>query len=113
MMLARIANNFYRDGASGDPPGLYTSAGVIPANPIKTTTVLGRYSSDMDNVINQQMNAVKTENFGAATGGFNVLNVDDAAAKAAGANFLSNTTSRFWIKHSSEEMILCWGRYQP
>ena len=94
-VAARIANNFYRDGASSNPPGLYTSAGVIPANPIKTTTVLGRYSSDMDNVINQQMNAVKTENFGAATGGFNVLNVDDAAAKAAGANFFEQYNKPF------------------
>lgn len=37
----------------------------------------------MDSVINGQMSAVKTEDFGARPGGFNVLNVDDVKAAAS------------------------------
>jgi hypothetical protein len=79
----RVDNNVLAEGASSTPAGLNTSAGVIPANPHKTTTVLGRFSSDMDSVVNQQMFAVKTEDFGARPGGFNILNIDDAKATAS------------------------------
>ena len=92
--LARVSNNFYAEGASSIPAGLHTSAGVIPSNFNKTTTVLGRYSPDMDSVINVQMKVIKTEDFGVKPGGFNVLNVDDAKA-ASSANFFEQYNKPF------------------
>ena len=83
LKAAGVDANFYAEGWSSTPAGLNTTAGVIPANPNKTTTVLGRWASDMDSVINGQMSAVKTEDFGARPGGFNVLNVDDVKAAAS------------------------------
>lgn len=91
---AKVANNFYREGASSNPVGLNTSAGIIAPNPDKTTTVLGRWAPDMDSVIVKQMDAVKTENFGASPGGFNVLNVDDVKA-AASPNFFEQYNKPF------------------
>ena len=91
----KISNNFYADGASSSPAGLYTSGGVIPANPNKTTTVLGRYINDMESVIDIQMNAMKTSDFGARTGGFNVLNVSKSVEDAAGRQFFEAVNKPF------------------
>ncbi|MDQ0590732.1 hemagglutinin repeat-containing protein [Variovorax paradoxus] len=73
---ARIANNFYRDGTAS-PQALATTSGtIIQPNPSKTTTVLGTFRDDMDNIINTQMQIPSLPNFAAPKpGGFNVLNV--------------------------------------
>ena len=53
------------------------SSGVIfKANPDKTTTILGSFDKDMKNIVNEMGN-VKSTDFGARKGGFNVLNVPD------------------------------------
>ena len=53
------------------------SSGVIlKAKPNKTTTVLGSFDRDMKNIVNEMGN-VKSTDFGARNGGFNVLNVPD------------------------------------
>jgi len=53
------------------------SSGVIfKANPNKTTTILGSFDKDMKNIVNEMGN-VKSTDFGARKGGFNVLNVPD------------------------------------
>jgi hypothetical protein len=93
---AKISNNFYSEGASSNPVGLTTSAGIIPAIPDKTTTVLGRYTPDMGSVIETQMQAPKSEDFGARTGGFNVLNVPDEKFQAQGPNFFENV-NKPWL----------------
>ncbi|WP_332744643.1 DUF6862 domain-containing protein [Hydrogenophaga sp.] len=92
---ARIDNNFWAEGASSSPVGLQTSAGVIPANPHKTTTVLGRWQTDMKSVINGQLHAPKSEDFGARPGGFNVLNVSKEVEKAADGQFFEKINRPF------------------
>lgn len=92
---ARIDNNFYAEGASSLPVGLQTSAGVIAANPNKTTTVLGRWQTDMKSVIEGQTHALKSEDFGARPGGFNVLNVSKATEDAAGSQFFEKVNKPF------------------
>ena len=57
---ARIDNNFWADSASSSPVGLQTSAGVLSPNPHRTTTVLGRWQTDMKSVINGQLHAPKS-----------------------------------------------------
>ena len=103
---ARIENNFYAEGASSAPAGLNTSAGVIPANPNKTTTVLGRWKTDMSQVIGDsstgaagQLNPgstfAKTDDFGPKPGGFNVLNVSKSVEDAAGTQFFEKVNKPF------------------
>lgn len=82
-----MLNNFYRDGVAGVEPIGSPSGIVVVADPKKTTTVLGSYAIDMDNVINQQLGYPKTINFGDKPGGFNVLNVPDKMYK---------TPDQFW-----------------
>jgi hypothetical protein len=106
VLRAKMDNNFYAEGASIAPAGLNTSAGVIAANPHKTTTVLGRWSPDMQSVIGDatkvtdgQLNPggalAKTEDFGAKPGGFNVLNVPKAVEEAAGTLFFEKVNKPF------------------
>lgn len=53
------------------------SSGVeLVAVPGRTTTVLGNYGQDMKNIVNELGN-VKTLDFGARPGGFNILNAPD------------------------------------
>ena len=103
---AKVNNNFYAEGASSAPAGLNTSAGVIAANPDKTTTVLGRWSPDMKNVIGDTPSAsagqlnpgsalAKTDDFGAKPGGFNVLNVPKSVEDAAGTQFFEKVNKPF------------------
>ncbi|MES2840608.1 MAG: hemagglutinin repeat-containing protein [Pseudomonadota bacterium] len=92
---ARIDNNFWADGASSSPVGLQTSAGVIAPNPHRTTTVLGRFASDMNSAINEQLHAHKSLDFGARPGGFNVLNVDDSAASLPPEKFFKTINKPF------------------
>jgi hypothetical protein len=69
-----------------DPIGSRSGV-LVAADPNKTTTVLGSFALDMDNVINQQLGYPKTVNFGDKPGGFNVLNVPDNMYK---------TPDQFW-----------------
>ena len=91
----KIDNNFYAEGASTNPVGLQTSGGIIAPNPDKTTTVLGRWNPDMQSTIEGQMQAVKSEDFGARPGGFNVLNVSKAIEDEAGAQFFEKVNKPF------------------
>ena len=59
-----------------------SSGAVFKANPNKTTTVLGSFDKDMKNIVNEMGN-VKSTDFGAKKGGFNVLNVPDEMYKNA------------------------------
>jgi hypothetical protein len=59
------------------PPSLTSNSGVlISATPGQTTTILGRFEPDMNNIINEQLEYPQTTDFGAKPGGYNVLNVD-------------------------------------
>lgn len=53
-----------------------SSGVVLKAKPDKTTTILGSFDKDMENIVNE-MGDVKSTNFGPPKGGFNVLNVPD------------------------------------
>ena len=53
-----------------------TSGARLVADPEKTTTVLGRFGDDMEEIINE-LEYPKTLDFGEKKGGFNVLNVPD------------------------------------
>ncbi|MBK8893333.1 MAG: hypothetical protein IPN64_04535 [Propionivibrio sp.] len=92
---AKVVNDFYKEGASSNPPGLYTPSGIIPANAEKTTTVLGRWQSDMQSIIDGQIRAPKSDDFGVAPGGFNVLNVSHATEDAAGVHFFERINKPF------------------
>jgi hypothetical protein len=70
-------------GGAGDVTKIITkieykpSSGVVfKANPDKTTTILGSFDKDMKNIVNEMGN-VKSTDFKARKGGFNVLNVPD------------------------------------
>jgi len=84
---AYTSNNFYRDGTAYVDPVGSPSGVVVTADPSKTTTVLGSFALDMNNVINDQLGYPKTTNFGDKPGGFNVLNVPDNMYK---------TPDQFW-----------------
>ncbi len=75
----------------GNVPKEITASSGIVIRPTegKTTTVLGSFSSDMDNIINGKLAYPKTTNFGAKPGGYNVLNVPDTM-------FTSRTPDQFW-----------------
>jgi hypothetical protein len=49
---------------------------ILKVNPNKTTTILGSFDKDMKKIVNEMGN-VKSTDFGARKGGFNVLNVPD------------------------------------
>ena len=59
-----------------------SSGAILKANPNKTTTILGSFDKDMKNIVNEMGN-VKSTDFGARKGGFNVLNVPDEMYKTA------------------------------
>lgn len=60
------------------PNQVTTSSGVIfYPNPNRTTTILGSYQKDMNDIINNQLEYPKTTDFGEKKGAFNVLNVPD------------------------------------
>ena len=72
------------------PKEITTSSGiVIKPTDGKTTTVLGSFSSDMDNIVNGKLAYPKTTDFGTKPGGYNVLNVPDTM-------FTSRTPDQFW-----------------
>jgi hypothetical protein len=89
---ARISNNVYADGSPLDfPRELQTSSGiVIRANPDKTTTVLGSFRADTDNIMSW-LDYPKSMVVGGspAPGSFNRLNIPDEIAAKLGSE-------RFW-----------------
>ena len=92
LKAAGIDAGFYKEGWSSTPVGLQTTNGIIISNPNKTTTVLGTYVSDTDSILNQQLNAVKNNNFtNDAPGGFNLLNTDNELYQLLGAE-------KYWEK---------------
>ena len=58
-----------------------TSGAALVARPGKTTTILGRWSSDMQYVVRELMGIEKSWDFGAKPGGFNVLNVPSGVGR--------------------------------
>jgi len=75
---------------------VYASDGfVILPVPGETTTVLGRYASDMNSVINDQLMYPTNSNFVASNpGGINVLNVPDGVQTLADGSRM--TADQFW-----------------
>jgi hypothetical protein len=63
---------------SPDPPGT-----LLQATEGKTTTILGSYTMDMKAIVGE-LGDVKSMDFGAKTGGFNVLNAPDDVYRALG-----------------------------
>lgn len=83
-----VVPNSFRKGFGEIPESVATTSGiVIQPMQSKTTTILGNYVEDMDNIINQQLKYPKTTDFEAKPGGFNVLNVPDEMYK---------TPDQFW-----------------
>ena len=82
---AAKSNNFYRDGVEL-PQALKASTGkAIQANPDKTTTVLGTWIDDTNNIINQQIGIPKNMGYlDPKVGGFNLLNTPDELYAALG-----------------------------
>ena len=54
-----------------------SNGAILKPNPNKTTTVLGRFNTDMDRIINNELKMPKNTDFGPKQGGFNALNVPD------------------------------------
>jgi hypothetical protein len=98
---ARLANNFYRDGAALDfPQQLQTSSGiVIRANPDKTTTVLGTYVDDTNSIINSQLSLPRSTVIDAPTqpGAFNLLNTPNSVYGKLGADNFWNDVNKPFI----------------
>ena len=67
-----------------------TSAAVLQGQAGRTSTILGSYQMDMKHII-AEMGNVKSLNFGAKPGGFNVLNVPDN---------LYRSPSQFWSQYN-------------
>ncbi len=66
-----------------------TTSGIVnPTGTLgQTTTLLGRFGSDMNTIINQKLQLRKTIDFSDNPGGFQVLNVPDS---------LYITSAQFW-----------------
>jgi len=98
---AKLANNFYRDGAALDfPQQLQTSSGiVIRANPDKTTTVLGTYVDDTNSIINSQLSLPRSTVIDAPTqpGSFNLLNTPNSVYGKLGADNFWNDVNKPFI----------------
>ncbi|MGJ7488487.1 hypothetical protein ACSFA2_24695 [Variovorax sp. LT2P21] len=92
---ARVANNFYRDGAEF-PQALASSNGtVIQATAGKTTTVLGTYLDDTKSIINEQLGIPKSWGFlEPKSGGFNLLNAPDELFGRLGAEEFWNQVNK-------------------
>lgn len=58
-----------------------SSGTEIVATPGKTTTILGRWDPDMQHVVPEVTGGLKSWDFGAKPGGFNVLNVPDGVER--------------------------------
>lgn len=72
-----------KSGVSPCPNYRSSNGATLVPNPDKTTTVLGRYDQDMEEIIKDQLKLPKSSDFGPKPGAFNVLNVDDEIAKAS------------------------------
>lgn len=58
-----------------------SNGAILKPNPNKTTTVLGRFDTDMNRIINDELKTPKNTDFGPKQGGFNMLNVPDEMYK--------------------------------
>ncbi len=67
-----------------------TSGAIIEGEAGRTTTILGSYTRDMQAIVTEMGN-IKSLNFGAKPGGFNVLNVPDKLYK---------TPAQFWREYN-------------
>lgn len=73
----------------------------IASTPGKTTTIVGKFtyypyfSGDMKTVVEELIGNLKTQDFGAKTGGFNVLNVSDNLYDPA---TFWNTYNKPWLQ---------------
>jgi len=73
-VVARMATRVF----GNVPDRVPNSNGIdISPTPGQTTTIIGSFGPDMDNIINNVLEYPKTEDFGPKPGGFNVLNVPD------------------------------------
>ena len=70
------ADFYHRIDQSEVANRLDSSAGLIKATPGETTTVLGRWNPDMQDIIENQTLIPKSSDFGANPGGYSILNVD-------------------------------------
>ncbi|MDB5958997.1 MAG: Polymorphic rane protein Filamentous hemagglutinin/Adhesin [Massilia sp.] len=87
---ATLIANIYRDGEMLPTPLSTSSKIVIRADPNKTTTVIGTFADDTNNIINKQLEYPKTLNhLEPKKGGFNLLNVPDELYEKLGPD-------RFW-----------------
>lgn len=78
------------------PTSIASRSGVlIEATPGQTTTVLGSFDRDLNNIINQQLNYPKTTDFGPKPGGFNLLNVPVVIYNRAPDQFFTNYNQPF------------------
>lgn len=72
-------------GITGEPLGISLPSGaVVEATPGQTTTIIGRWNDGMEQVINTLIGKLKTLQFGPKTGGYNVLNTDEAIVMGNG-----------------------------
>jgi hypothetical protein len=71
-------------GVSPCPNYRSTNGAALVPTPGKTTTVLGRFDSDMNAIINEQLKLPKSTDMGPKPGGFNVLNMPDEVFKELG-----------------------------
>jgi hypothetical protein len=67
-----------------------SSGAVLKTTPGKTTTILGRFDRDMESIV-CELGDLKSVDFGARTGEFNVLNVPDELYK---------TADQFWEQYN-------------
>ena len=80
-----------------------TTSGIVnPSGTLgQTTTLLGRFASDMNTIINQQLQLRKTIDFSDNPGGFQVLNVPDS---------LYITSDQFWADFNQPFLQQCIAR---
>jgi hypothetical protein len=92
---------------NGQPLQIVFSDGMkIAANPEKTTTVLGKYSYDGEDIKTAlgQTKDPKSYDFGDKKGGFNILNIPDNVAKNFEGSFWDSCNSRARSRTFSEQL---------
>ncbi len=112
-------------GVSGSPSYIVTSnlssGARIISNPEKTTTIIGNYmrydgySGDMKAIVGDELlGDLKTQQFGAKKGGFNILNVSDEAIAANGnwVKFWDNF-NKPWLEEAIRRGDDIWAASDP
>jgi len=89
--------SFQREIVSSQP--FVSPSGIaIAPTPGVTTTILGRFPTDLNSVINDTLAYPKTAEFGANPGGYNVLNLPSNGAK--GLDTFYKTPDQFWTEYN-------------